>query len=166
MRRLALLVLVVPALAGCGSSSSSSEIESTGAETSESEAATTSGAPKAYGGLGSKLADFHRENPGPPPNPAGASPGLSWYTVLATSRGRVAAIEEEENDQPNGPNEDRLFDVSILPTDKEVVRKGSTCWIWRSHTLKDLIGDEYAIATTESGARTAQLHASEHPACD
>ena len=122
-----------------------------------------------YTGLGSPKSVFEAGNEQAPPNPAGATAGLAWYTVLSTNAaGRVTAFDTDENVQPPWGDRDRIDQTAgiLLPADAiETSLNGNACDVWKSPTLRRLIGMEYAAATTTTGTTTADMRAEVSPAC-
>jgi hypothetical protein len=168
-------LVLTTGIAGCGSAEKHKESIAAPsaahiAETERAEATspkTTPAPVEHYTGLGSTSAAFSAENPGKPsPNPP---PGTSWYTILSTnSAGRVTAFRMEENDEPTLEARERVGSLAgnILPSDaSQTSLNGEECIVWRSATLKRLIGDEYAAATTSPWEASAEMRAESSPSC-
>jgi hypothetical protein len=122
-----------------------------------------------YAGLGAAVADFrHANNTGLPPDIADAPRGLAWYSILATSHGRVTEYQVLENDKPPSNDEERMFFVAgtMLPGyPVPSVRQSSTCVDYRDPALRKLIGTEWAEASTITGTATATMQAVKSPGC-
>ena len=130
------------------------------AAASESGASSTAG----YGGLGATVAAFYAHNQ------HGHSPpflGTTNATVIATRAGRVTQWRLETNFRPRPSNFERLvlLDGINLPRDARGTRRSSTCMVWRSRTLKKLIGMEYAVGTTVTGTVSSEIRAQRKPRC-
>jgi hypothetical protein len=176
MRGALVLAVVLFGLAGCGSaerheesvaSPSAAHIAETEHEEAEQKKKKAAETAEHYSGLGSKSAAFSAENPGKPsPNPPA---GNTWYTILSTdSAGRVTAYQMEENDEPALEPRERVGTLggTSLPSDaRETNLNGVECIVWRSATLKRLIGDEYAAATTSPNTASAEMRAESSPSC-
>ncbi len=124
---------------------------------------------KPYAGLGARRSVFEANNPQAPPNPSGAPPGLAWYVVSSTdSRGRVIGYEMFETARPAMGDRERVALVAgiMLPDDATQTNLNSdTCAVWRSRTLRRLIGTPYARGTTTTGDTSAQMQAVTTPTC-
>jgi hypothetical protein len=130
------------------------------AAASGSGASSTAG----YGGLGATVAAFYAHNQ------HGHSPpflGTTNATVIATRAGRVTQWRLETNFRPRPSNLERLIllDGINLPRDARGTRRSSTCMVWRSRTLKKLIGMEYAVGTTVTGTVSSEIRAQRKPLC-
>jgi hypothetical protein len=118
--------------------------------------------------MGATRADFeHANNTAVPSQVAPA--GLAWYHIDGVNgRGRVTSCEVSENAEPAMSNEERmlLLDGTMLPgPPAPTVINNSTCMVFRDAGLKKLIGMVYAVATTQAGASSAQIHAESAPGC-
>jgi hypothetical protein len=91
------------------------------------------------------------------------------YTVMDTnSGGRVTSCEVTETAQPPMSSRERMsLTLGIyLPDDATCASLNTdTCIVRRSRKLKQLIGLEYAAATTTTGTTTADIRAEPSPAC-
>ena len=118
-----------------------------------------------YGGLGATKAAFYAQNPhGKSPPPL----GLAYYTVDRIRAGRVVAFHVEINARPRFSNRERVTLLAgiNLPVDaRETSINRNTCIVWRSATLKRLIGVAYAAGTTRPGTQTAKMRAERSPSC-
>ena len=127
-------------------------------------AADTSTASAQYGGLGATVAAFYRSNS----HGSSAPPvGVAYYKVIATKAGRVTAFRVETNFRPRAGNFQRLMLLGgvNLPADARPNQVSGTCMVWRSKTLKKLIGMEYAVGTTVTGTFSAELRGQRQPRC-
>jgi hypothetical protein len=131
-----------------------------------SVASTSAHSSGKYGGLGAKVAAFYASNPrgsGTPPL------GVAYYHVDQTRGGRVIAYHVQINAKPPFSNRERiagLLDGINLPLDARTTRiNRNTCIVWRSATLKRLIGMAYAAGTTQTGTTTAKMRAERTPHC-
>lgn len=118
----------------------------------------------AYGGLGARVAAFYAHNQ------HGQSPpvlGTTNATVIATRAGRVTQWRLETNFRPRPSNFERLVLLGgvNLPRDAKGTRRSSTCMVWRSRILKNLIGMEYAVGTTVTGTVSSEIRAQGQPRC-
>jgi len=185
MRRLLTPAVLAVSLtiAGCGSTDSTVTHEESVPAPSAAHIAETEHAEKAaqvaaqkraaeptehYSGLGSKSSVFSAENLGKPsPNPPA---GTTWYTILSTnSAGRVTAFRMEENDEPALEARERVGTLAgnlLPPRATETSLNGEECIVWRSATLKRLIGEEYAAATTTPDSTSAEMRAESSPSCN
>jgi hypothetical protein len=171
-------LLAVLLLPGCGSVERHEESVAAPsaahvAETARAEAAKTTAAKvdpptESYTGLGSRSAAFTSQHPDEPPNPS-AVHGLDWFTILVTNaQGRVTAFRMDENAEPPEESRERISFArgSDLPSDAEIVEPNTdTCIVWRSPTLRKLVGEQYAVATTVEGETSAELRAESSPSC-
>jgi hypothetical protein len=117
-----------------------------------------------YGGLGATVAAFYAHNQ------HGQSPpslGTTNATVIATRAGRVTQWRLDTNFRPRPSNFERLvlLDGINLPRDARGTQRSSTCMVWRSRTLKKLIGMEYAVGTTVTGTVSSEIRAQRKPRC-
>ena len=117
-----------------------------------------------YGGLGATVAAFRAQNthvPGFPPL------GAAYYTIDQTRKGRVIAFHVEINATPRFANFERLALLAgiDLPLDAREVIRHNTCHVWRSATLKRMIGMAYAVGTTVTGTTRADMQAQRTARC-
>lgn len=176
--RSALSVAFVLTLGGCGASGGSSQASSPDGSAGKTTAvpASSDGSPSAdssgtapYSGLGALERVFIANNAQEPPNLSGAPAGLAWYTVTQTdAKRRVIAYQIGENAVPAMDSRTRLsLGAGIyLPTDAtETQLNSDTCLVYKSSTLRRLIGYEYAALTATPGTRTANVRAEQTPQC-
>ncbi len=166
---IALSLVVAVSLSACGSSESGASSQPETSEQAAGSSTTVAAPPKeSYSGLGSKAAVFSASNEGKPsPNPPA---GNTWYTVLSTdSAGRVTAFRMEENDEPALEPRERVgfLGGNILPPGaRQTNLNGEECIVWRSPTLKRLVGMEYAASTTgPEESSSAEMRAESSPSC-
>ena len=122
-------------------------------------------------GLGATKAAFGRENnTHAPSNLAGASPGLSWYSIDSTnSRGLVTSYSVTENATPPMSDAERmslLAGIDLPGPPAAIVKSTSTCVDYRDTKLVPLVGAEYAEASTITGSTTATMQAVRSPGCE
>jgi hypothetical protein len=87
--------------------------------------------------------------------------------VDTDSAGRVTGHEVTINANPPFSDRERMLLLARvnLPNDVAGGPEADTCVIWRSATLRALLGSEYAKATTTTGSNTARMEASSSPQC-
>jgi hypothetical protein len=164
MRTLPAIAVATAALAsGCGTTSTPGSQTAAPPTTKPHKRVPGS----SYAGLGATSAAFVAGHD--TTAPAQPTPGIAVYTVDATnSAGRVTAYEVEIPATPPFTNRERvvLLDGIDLPADAVGTNLNTnTCIVWRSATLKKLIGFEYAQGTTVTGTTTAQMQAISSPHC-
>jgi hypothetical protein len=162
-----ILAMLTLGIAGCGSAEKPEESATSAEHAGATQTTTTATPAESYSGLGSKSTVFSTANQGKPsPNPP---PGSTWYTILSTdSTGRVTGFRMEDNDEPPLQARERVGSLAgnILPSDaRETNLNGEECIVWRSATLKRLIGQEYAAATTSPDTTSAEMRAESSPSC-
>lgn len=125
--------------------------------------------PAGYAGIGVPESLFVRKNTQAPPNPAGVPPGLAWFTVTHTdSAGHVTGFEMTENFQPAAGDRERislLLGILVPPDIQGTSINGDRCEVVKSAILKRLTGDSYAVASTVTGTKTADLDTESSPGC-
>jgi hypothetical protein len=118
-----------------------------------------------YGGLGATVAAFRVQNPHGP----GFPPlGVAYYTIDRTRADRVLAYHVEINARPRFGNQERILLLGGINLPRDATPTGisrSTCIVWRSATLKRLIGMAYAAGTTDPGTTRADMRAELRPRC-
>jgi hypothetical protein len=105
---------------------------------------TSASSSTAYGGLGAKAAAFRAQNP------QGHHPSLgqAFIDIDRTRGGRVIAYHIEVNAKNHWTNRERiaLLGGINLPVDAtETNLNGNTCIVWRSATLKRLMGNQRGV---------------------
>jgi hypothetical protein len=119
-----------------------------------------------YGGLGATVSAFYASNP----HGSGTPPlGVVYYHVDAKRHGRVTAYHVQINAKPPYSARERVafMDGINLPIDaRETNLNGTYCIVWRSRKLGNLIGMQYAAATTSRYDKTtAYMRAERRPHC-
>ncbi len=96
--------------------------------------------------------------------PSQPTPGIAWYTVLATKHGCVTAYSVDELTQPPQSASDIVFltDGIDLPNDHTQPIERGGCIVFSSPTLTKATGFKYAksVGTGQSGDSPA--HAEIH----
>jgi hypothetical protein len=118
-----------------------------------------------YAGLGALVVAFKKSNN--MVRPTVRTPGIATYKILSTIDGRVAAYAVDIPANPPMGNSDRMFltEGVNLPDDQEQVSEKPACQVFRSKTLKTLLGKPYAEATTVTGSEEATIEAVSHASC-
>jgi hypothetical protein len=146
----ALLILALLAASGCGSSHSRS-------------VAAKSAAPTAPPGLGSPRASFDAAHVG---NSHEALAQETLYTfVSSNAAGRVVSYQVSYPSATSDMQRIDLLGGTALPSGAVAVQETPICKLWRSPRLRQLIGFEYARATTVPGTASAQIRATKIPSC-
>jgi len=94
--------------------------------------------------------------------------GAVYYAIDQTSHGRVTAFHYRDQRLAALSARERLAQVGgiNLPIDATETNLNSTyCLVWKSRTLKKLVGMGYAAATTGIDNTTAQMRAEATPHC-
>jgi hypothetical protein len=122
--------------------------------------------PSTYSGLGARRAVFaasHRESP------RGRGPGVPLVTAVASDpAGRVTGYQIQWNDRPPLSDYERLVSAAGLndvPRDRITVSQATSCLIYGSPSLKQLIGVSYVRVTTTPGTATASVQGAAKPTC-
>lgn len=146
----AALLIALWALGGCGSSR---------APTTKS----TSAPPAAQPGLGAPRASFEAAH-GASSHEALAQETL--YTFVTTNAaGHVISYQITYPAAMSDMERINLLGGTALPSGAVVVQETPICKLWRSAELRDLIGLEFARATTVPGTTSAQIRATSVPSC-
>jgi len=145
------LALGSAALCGCGSSHSPAR-------------SSSSGAPAApLPGLGATRASFEAAH-GAGTKEALASETL--YTLItANAAGRIVSYQVTFPSAMSDMERINLIGGTALPSGAVVTQETPICKLWRSAKLRQLIGLEYARATTVPGTTSAQIRATSIPSC-
>jgi hypothetical protein len=122
-----------------------------------------------YSGLGATKEAFKAHNNvtehQPPSEPAEGTDEDAIEAV--NSANRVTKYERtfHFNPPPSSAERLRLVDGIDLPGYPSTVHETDTCMVWRSPILKQLIGKEYAQATTAPESTSVMMEAVAHPSC-
>jgi hypothetical protein len=147
---IAALIAAMWMLSGCGSS----------------HAPTTKSAvvpPAAQPGLGATLKSFEAVH-GSSSHEALAQETLYTF-VTANKQGRVISYQVTYPSAMSDTQRINLLGGTALPSGAIVVQETPICKLWRSVTLRQLTGMEFARATTVPGTTSAQIRATTIPSC-
>jgi hypothetical protein len=147
---MAALLIALWALGGCGSSNTS---------TTKSRSAP----PIAEPGLGASRASFEVAHG---VNSHEALTQETLYTfVTANAAGRVVSYQVTYPSAMSDMQRINLLGGTALPSAAIVVQETPICKLWRSAKLRQMIGLEFARATTVPGTTSAQIRATSIPSC-
>lgn len=117
-------------------------------------------------GLGATEATFNANNTiGHGPDPPS---GVAWMHIMYKIGSRVAAFNINANFTPAMSAHELILLMSIhnLPEDAELVTEHVSCIVWRSPTLRRLLGNEYAEGfVEEADDKYAELITTSKPEC-
>jgi hypothetical protein len=149
---LATVMLALLALYGCGSSHAPSV-----ASTSKPPQA-----PAAQPGLGATRASFDAAHGS---SADALKPETTYALIVTNAAGRVISYEATFPSAMSDIERVNLLGGTALPSGAVVVQETPVCKLWRSATLRRLIGFEFARVTTVRETASANIRATDIPSC-
>jgi hypothetical protein len=142
-------MLALLALCGCGSSHAPG-------------VTSTSKPPPAQPGLGATRASFDAAHGS---SADALQPETTYALIVTNAASRVISYEVNYPSAMSDIDRINLLGGTALPSGAVVVQETPVCKLWRSATLRRLIGFEFARVTTVRETASANIRATDIPSC-